>query len=100
MRRGKRTSDAGVHLRSSLDSLAETTRKVRAPNHHVMIGIFPNVNSISLVRVGNSVISARLHRQVEGQPGKKAKKDGVKSAVALLKNVRQLGFPISEHRVA
>ena len=54
-------------------------------------GIFPNVNSISLVRVGNSVISPRLHRQVEGQPGKKAKKDGDKSAVALLKNVRLFG---------
>ena len=34
----------------------------------------------------------RTHRQVEGQPCKKPKKDGDKSAVAILKNVRQLGF--------
>ena len=31
------------------------------------------------------------HRQVEGQPSKKPKKDGDKSAVAVLKDVRQLG---------
>ena len=31
------------------------------------------------------------HRQVEGQPSKEPKKDGDKSAVAILKDARQLG---------
>ena len=59
--RGKRTSVAGVYLGSSLDSGAKTFWRVFAPNHLLMIGILQNVNSISLNRVVNSVISARLH---------------------------------------
>ena len=57
------------------------------------VGILPNVNSTSLNRVVNSATSARVHthRQVEGQPSKKPKKDGDKSAAAILKDVRQLG---------
>ena len=39
--RGKRTSEAGVHLRSSLDSRAEITWKVFEPNHLVTIGMLP-----------------------------------------------------------
>ena len=60
VRRGKRTSTAGVRLGSSLGSRAKTAEKVFAPNHLVTVGILPNVNSISLNRVVNSVISARL----------------------------------------
>ena len=59
--RGKRTSEAGVHQGSSLDSRAKTTCQVFAPIHLVTIGILPNVNSISLNRVVRSAISARLH---------------------------------------
>ena len=47
---------------------------------------------MSLNRNVSSAISARLHRQVEGQRGKKPDKDGDKSAVAKMKDVRQLGF--------
>ena len=58
----------------------------------VTIDIFPNVSSINLNRVVNSVISARLqHRQVEGQPRGELGEDGDKSAWAMLKDARQLG---------
>ena len=40
------------------------------------------------------------HRQVEGQPGKKPKKDGDNSAVAILKNERIFGLRFSGHRAA
>ena len=61
VRRRKRTSEAGVHLGSSIDSRAKTTWKVFAPNHLVIIGILPNVNSICLNRFVNSATSDRLH---------------------------------------
>ena len=61
VRRGKRTSEAGVHLGSSLDSRAKITWTVLAPIHFVIIGILPNVNSTNLNRVVNSVTSAHLH---------------------------------------
>ena len=60
--RGKRTSEAGAHQGSSLDSRAEITWKVFAPHHLVTNGILLNVNSISLNRVVDSAISARLHK--------------------------------------
>ena len=53
------------------------------------IGILPNVNSSSLNRNVNSAISAQ-----------KPKKDGDKSAVAILTHVRQLGCVILGHRAA
>ena len=40
------------------------------------------------------------HRQVEGQPSKKPKKGGDKSAVAILKDARHLGLRVSGHRAA
>ena len=65
----------------------------------MIIGI-PNVNSINLNRDANSVISARLHTaQVEGQPSKKPKKDGDKSAVAI-ERCTTVGLRISGHRDA
>ena len=52
----------------------------------------PNVHSLSLNRVVNSAISARLHTgRLKGQPNKKPKKVGDQSAVAFWKDVRQLG---------
>ena len=55
------------------------------------VGILPNVNSINLNRDAISVIRCSFaYRQVEGQPSKKPKKDGNKSAVATLKDSRQL----------
>ena len=48
--------------------------------------------SINLNRDANSVISARLHTgRLKVNPAKKPKKDGDKSAVAILKDARQLG---------
>ena len=53
--------------------------------------ILPNANSINLNRDAISVIRCSFaYRQVEGQPSKKPKKDGDKSAVAFLKDSRQL----------
>ena len=40
------------------------------------------------------------HRQVDGQPWKKSKKNGDKSAVAILKNTRQLGCVFSRYGAA
>ena len=92
VRRGKRTSEAGVHPGSSLDSRAEMTCKVFAPNHLVIIGILPIVNSIHLNRNVNSVISARLHKgRLKVNPAKIEKKDGDKTGTAFLKAVQQLG---------
>ena len=55
-------------------------------------GILPTVNSIILNRVVNSVISARLHTgRFKINPAKSRNKDGGKSAVAILKDARQLG---------
>ena len=57
----------------------------------MIVGIFPNVNSIkteSGCRFGDKCSFA--HRHVEGQPSKKPEKDGDKSAVAILKDARQL----------
>ena len=64
---------------------------VLALNHIVSIGILPNVNSMSLNRVVNSSQSAYFpHWKVEEQPNKKPKKVDDKSAVAIVKIVRQL----------
>ena len=79
VRREKRTSEAGVHLGSSIDSRAKTSWKVFARNHLVTIGILPNGGKCSLT-----------HRQVEGQPSKRLKKGGAKGAVAIVKSVRQM----------
>ena len=92
VRRGKRISEAGVHLGSSIDSRAKTSWKVCALNHFVTISILPNVNSTSLNRVVNSAISVRLHTsRLRVNPAKKTKNDGDKSAVAILKDARQSG---------
>ena len=61
VRREKEPSEVGVRLGSPIDSRAKTSWKVFAPNHLVIIGILPNVNSINLNRDASSVINARLH---------------------------------------
>ena len=58
----------------------------------VTVGILPNVNSISLNRGVNSAQSAHFPRwRVEEQTNKRPKKGDDKSAVAFVKDVRQLG---------
>ena len=90
--REERVSDAGVHLGSCLDNRAEITSKVSARGHLVIFGILLSVNVIKQNQDVNSVTNVLFtHRQVEDQPSKKPKKNGDKSAVALLKSTRQLG---------
>ena len=59
----------------------------------MIVGILPNVNSINLNRDVNSVISARLHtgRLKVRSTQQKNEKRMVTSAVAILKDARQLG---------
>ena len=60
-------------------------------------GIFPNVLSLNLDRAVNSVTSARWHTgRLKFNPAKNRKKDGEKSAVAVLKDARQLGCVLQD----
>ena len=85
MHGGKSTSEAVVHLGSSLDSRAEVAWKVFAPNHldewHPECQFY---KSESGCKFGDKCSFA--HRQVEGQPRQKPNKDGDKSAVAIWKD--------------
>ena len=73
-----------------LDSRAEITSKISAPNHRVIVGILPIFHeSESGCKFGDKCSFA--HRKVEEQPNKKPKKDGDKSAVAMIERARQLG---------
>ena len=61
------------------------------------IGVFPNVYSICLKRDANSAQSAHFrHWKVEGQPSKRPKKGGDKSAEAMVKDVRQFGCVLQD----
>ena len=74
------------------DCFARVTSKERAPNHSVRSDTFQNACSTSRrmgCRFGEK--SSYAHRQVEEQPDKRSKKNGDKSAVAMLKSTRQLG---------
>ena len=90
----KRTSEAGIHLGSSIDSRAKNFLKsicTKSPCDHWHP---PKVNSISLNRDSNSSISAQLHTgrlKVNKQKTEK-KKAADKGTVAMLKDARQLGF--------
>ena len=103
MHRGKRTSEAGspslkFSRQRCKDYLKGTCTKSPCDYWHP-----PEFNSMNLNRDANLVISARLHtdKLVEGQPRKNPKKDGDKSAVAVLKDARQLGCVFrSGHRAA
>ena len=58
----------------------------------MIIGIFPNVNTTKKNRDANSGMSARLCTgRLKINPAKKKNKDGENSAVAILKDARQLG---------
>ena len=90
--REERVSEAGVHLGSLLDNRAEITSKVRARDHLVFFWHPPECQfykTESGCKFGDEC--SFMHRQVEGQPSLKTKKDGDKSAVAILKDARQLG---------
>ena len=85
VRRGKRISEDGVNLGSSLDSRAKTTWKAFAPNHLCDCWHPPECQfykSESGCKFGNNCSFA--HKQVEGQPSKKP-------ALAKTKDAPQLG---------
>ena len=89
VRRTNRTSEAGVHLGSSLDSRAKTTWKLFAPNHFVTIGESQFYESKLGCKFGDEC--SFPHWKVEEQPNERPTKGGDKSAVAVVKDVRQLG---------
>ena len=69
-----------------LDGPVRITSKELAPIHSVKNGILQNAwfyKSESVCRFGEKCSCA--HRQVDDQPSKRSKKNGDKSAVALLK---------------
>ena len=90
--REERVSEVGAHLGSLLDNRAEITSMIGARIHLVIIGILPNVNSTKQNWDANSGKSTRLRTgRLKVNPAKIPNKDNDKSAVALLKDSRQLG---------
>ena len=100
--REERASEAGVHLGSQLDNRAEITSKVSTRDHLVIFGILPYVNFTKKKRESGCKFENKcpFMQEVEDQISKKPKKDGDESAVAMLKDPRQLGLRISGHRAA
>ena len=81
-----------AHVGKWSDCRARVTSKELAPIHSVKIGILPEClfyKSEKGCRFGKKCSHA--HRQVDEQPSKRSKKNGDKSAVAMLKTTPQLG---------
>ena len=75
-----------------LDGPARITLEELAITHFVKNGILQNACSTSPKMDANLGIKCSYaHRQVDEQPSKRSKKNGDKSAVAMLKSTRQLG---------
>ena len=92
VRRGKRTSEAGVHLESSIDSCAKTSWKVFALNQPCDYWHPPECEFYESESGCKFVDKCSFPQwEVQEQPNKRPKKGGDNSAVALLKDVRQLG---------
>ena len=92
VRREEGSTEAGVHLGKPIDSRAKTSGKLLELNYFVTIGILPNVNFVSQNRAPNSAKSARFRiGRSRKQPNQKPKNGGDKSAVAVVKDVRQVG---------
>ena len=83
VRREKGTSEAEVHLGSSLDSRVETSWKVLARKYLVTVGILPNVIFTSLKRDVNSANVAKSRRRVV-------------TKMAIVKDVRHLGCVLQD----
>ena len=100
--RGKRTSEGGVHLGSSLDRqpcrdyLKGICAKSQCDYWHPPECQFSE--SESGCKFGDKCSFA--HRQFEGEPSKKTKKEGDKSAVASFERCTTIGLRISGHRAA
>ena len=85
MRREPEVLEARVPVVECLDGLARITSKELAPIHSVKSGIFQNACSTSPSGCRFGEQCSYAHRQVEEQPCKRSKKNGDKSAVAMLK---------------
>ena len=83
-------------LESIWEVSSTTATTVSARVHLVIIGVLPNANSSqkeSRRKFGNKC--SFMHRQVEGQPNKKPKKGGDKSAVGYIERCATVGLRIS-----
>ena len=92
MHREPQVPEAKVPVEECFDCLARITSKELAPIHSVKNGILQNACFTSR-RMDAELVKkcSYAHRQVDEQPSKRSKKNGDKSAVALLKITRQLG---------
>ena len=90
MRPEPEVPEARLPVVECLDGPARITSKELAPSHSVKSGILQYACSTS--RRMDADLGKKcsyLHRQVEEQPGKRANKNGDKSAVAMLKKHEQ-----------
>ena len=90
IRREPEVTEARVPVEECLDGPARITSKELAPTHSVKSGILQDARSAKSeggCRFGEKCSYA--HRQVEEQPSKRSKKNGDKSAVAMLKKDEQ-----------
>ena len=86
MRREPEVPEARVPVVECLDGPARITSKELAPIHSVKSGILQNACSTSpRMDADLEEKCSYAHRQVEEQPSKRSKKNGDKSAVAMLK---------------
>ena len=88
-------SPSGKNISTPVQGLPQ--RNLHAPIHSVKSGTLQNACSTSPksgCRFGDKCSYA--HRQVDEQPGTKSKKNGDESAVAILKNTRQLGCVVQD----
>ena len=86
MRRELEVPGERVPVEECLDGPARITSKELAPIHSVKSGTLQNACSTRPRVVADLEKSASYaHRQVDEQPGKRSKKNGDKSAVAMLK---------------
>ena len=101
MHREPEVPEARVPVEKCFDCPARITSKEHAPIHSVKKWHPPEClfyKSESGCRFGEKCSYA--HRQVEEQSTKRSKKNGDKSAVAMLKSTRQLGLCIPGHGAA
>ena len=91
MHREPEVREAKVPVEEWLDCRARITSEELAPLHSVKNGIFQSACS-TCQKMDSDLVKkcSYAHRQVEEQPSKRSKKNGDKSAVAILKITRHL----------
>ena len=84
--------EAEAQVKECLDCRARITSNELSPLHSVKSGFHQNACSTSPRMDANfGKKCSYVHRQFDEQPSKRSKKNGDKSAVAMLKIARQLG---------